>query len=181
MVSRRRRSVLVLLPVAGLVLSACAGARDPAGPTVMALPAKGESFALFQQHDATCRQYASDQTGGKSPGQAAANNGIAHALIGTGIGAAAGALIGSATGHAGSGAAIGAGTGLLAGTLTGAAAGRNAGASVQNRYNIAYAQCMAANGERIAQPTAPRPAAVVYAAPPVVYVPAPVYGVTPVP
>lgn len=176
--SCHRRYAAVLIPaVLALAGGGCA-ARMPASPTVMALPAAGESFTVFQQHDATCRQYASDQTG-QSPGQAANRTGIGHALAGAGLGAAAGALIGSVSGHAGGGAAIGAGSGLLAGTLLGAGARRNEAAGVQNRYNISYTQCMVANGERIARPAAP--AAMVYAVPPprVVAVPAPVYVVPP--
>jgi hypothetical protein len=167
-----------LIPAAlGLALAGCA-ARVPPGPTVMALPAQGESFSLFQQHDATCRQYASEHTDGRTPGQAGISRGIAGAAVGTGMGSAAGALIGSASGNAGAGAAIGAGSGLLAGTLLGAVRGRNAAAATQSRYNIAYSQCMVANGERVPQPIAPAP--VVYAAPPpgVVYVPPPVYTVS---
>ena len=98
---------------------------------------------------------------------------MAGAVVGTGLGAAAGAVIGSASGHAGGGAAIGAGSGLLAGSLLGGASARNAAASAQNRYNIAYTQCMAADGERIPQ--------LVASAPSVVYVPAPVYAVAPPP
>jgi len=146
----------------------------------MALPAKGENFALFQQHDATCRAYASAQTGGQTPGQAAARSGIAHAALGTGLGAAAGALLGSASGHAGPGAAIGAGSGLVAGGLLGGASGRRAAAATQNRYDMAYTQCIVAQGERIVPP-APPPAMLVYASPPVGYVPVPVYAVPPPP
>lgn len=159
------------LAAAGLLLAGCA-ARVPAGPTVTALPAPGESFAVFQQHDASCQQYAAGHTG-VSPGQAGVRRAVTGAAVGTGLGAAAGALFGSVSGHAGAGAAIGAGAGLLSGTLLGSAAGRNTAAAVQNRYNIAYTQCMAANGERVPSPT-PRP--VVYAVPPsaVVYLPPPV-------
>jgi hypothetical protein len=169
----RRRVAGVVSSVLALAVAGCA-ARAPTGPTVLALPAPGENFALFQQHDATCRQYASAQTG-QSPGQAAARSDIASAVVGTGVGAAAGALIGSASGHAGGGAAIGAGTGLLAGTLLGAGAGRNAAAATQNRYNNAYTQCMVANGERISPPAGPPPSVVYVPPPSVVYVPAPVY------
>jgi len=142
----------------------------------MALPAKGENFALFQQHDATCHAYAAAQTGGQTPGQSAARSGIAGAALGTGLGAAVGALLGSASGHAGGGASVGAGTGLVAGSLLGGASGQRAAAVTQDRYNIAYTQCMVANGDQIVAP-APPPAPVVYALPsPVVYVPAPVYA-----
>ncbi|MBN9509193.1 MAG: glycine zipper family protein [Alphaproteobacteria bacterium] len=181
-VASRNPWLMRLLPTVIMVgMTACA-AREPAGPTVLALPAKGESFALFQQHETTCRQYATGQIGGQTPGQAAARNSVAGAAIGTGVGAAAGALIGSASGHAGTGAAIGGGGGLLAGTILGSASGRNAAASTQNRYNNAYTQCMIANGEQIA-PTAPPPPRVTYVAPPpVVYaVPPPVVYTTPPP
>ena len=162
----------VALPfVLGLVLTGCAS-QGPTAPGVMALPAHGESFALFQQHDATCRQYASAQTRGLTPGQGAAKSGLGGAAIGTGLGAAVGALLGSASGHAGTGAAIGAGTGLLAGGLVGSAHGKQAAGSIQQQYDMSYSQCMIANGEQIVPPAAP----VVYAPPPpVVYAPAPVY------
>ena len=163
-----------LAAVVGLVLSGCATQRVT-GPNVMALPAQGEPFEVFQQHDVTCRQYAAAQTGGQSPGQAAAASGIAGAAAGTGIGAAAGALLGSASGHTGTGAAIGAGTGLLAGTLLGNASGSKAAESTQSHYDAAYTQCMIAKDERIAPPALP-PARVVFrpAPPPpaVIYVPA---------
>lgn len=164
----------------GACLAGCANP-GPAAPTVMALPAQGESFTLFQQHDATCRAYGSAQIGGQTPGQTAATRGIAGAALGTGLGAAAGALLGSVSGHAGGGAAIGAGTGLVAGSLLGGARARRAAAATQDRYNVAYAQCMVANGERIATPALP-PAPVIYAPPPpVVYVPAAAYAVPPPP
>jgi hypothetical protein len=168
-----RRAVLVLAAV-GLGLSGCATTRKPAGPTVLALPAAGESFAVFQQHDATCRQYAAIQTGGQTPGQAAARDQVGGAVAGAGVGAAAGALIGSASGRAGNGAAIAAGSGLLAGSLLGAGRGRAAAASLQNSYNMSYTQCMVANGERVEQP-APRAVAYRSAPPPVIYVPQPTY------
>ncbi len=174
---RRRGGISDLIAVAiGLSLTGCA--RRPTAPTVMALPKPGESFAVFQQHDITCRTYASAQTGGQSPGQAAAQSGMTGAAVGTGLGAASGALLGSVSGHMGAGAAIGAGAGLLGGSLMGAASGQHAASSVQNQYNASYTQCMLANGEMIAPPAAP---AVVYTAPPpaVVYAPAPVYVAPP--
>ena len=172
-----------LLPVAiGLSLTGCAD-QGPTAPTVMALPARGEGFSLFQQHDTTCRAYASAQTGGQSPGQAAAKSGVAGAALGTGLGAATGALLGSVSGHAGGGAAIGAGTGLLTGGLLGSATGSRAASSVQNRYNAAYAQCMVANGESIVPPPGvayvPTPVFAVPPPPRIVYVTPPVYAVPP--
>lgn len=165
--------------VAVLGLAGCV-ARAPAGPAVMALPAPGETFAVFQQHDTTCRAYASARTGGASPGQAAAKSEVATAATATGLSAAAGALFGSVSGHAGTGAAIGAGAGLLTGGLLGVGSGARAASSLQHQYDIAYTQCMVADGERIVPPAAPPP--VFYAPPPqVVYVPAPVYALPPPP
>jgi hypothetical protein len=177
--SSLRRCTSTLLPLIGLALSGCVTQRVTS-PTVMALPAAGENFAVFQQHDTTCRQYASSQTGGKTPGQAAAQNGAAGAVIGTGVGAAAGALLGSVTGRAGNGAAIGAGSGLLMGTVMGSASGRNAATAIQHQYNMNYTQCMVASGERIAPP--PPPPTVLYpvvAPPRVIYVPSPAYALPP--
>jgi len=165
-------------------LAGCATPR-PTGPTVMALPKQGESFEVFQQHDIACRGYAATQSGGQSPQQAAARNAIGGAAVGAGVGAAAGALIGSASGRAGNGAAIGAGSGLLAGTLLGSASGRNAATSVQHQYNMAYTQCMVANGDRISPPAPPRTRMVYRPGPPpppaVIYAPAPVYVAPPRP
>ena len=169
-----RQRLAVLSSYAVLCVAGCA-APGPASPTVLALPAQGENFTLFQQHEQTCRSYASAQTGGQTPGQAQARSGLGGAVLGTGLGAAAGALLGSAGGHAGTGAAIGAGTGLLAGGLLGTAHGRDSAATVQTEYNNAYVQCMVAQGERV--PPATRP--VIYAPPPAIYVPAPVYVVPP--
>jgi len=87
----RRRTLVAA--ATGLTLAGCA-ARIPPGPTVTALPAPGESFASFQQKDASCQQYAGGQVGA-SPGRAGAHRALAGAVVGTGLGAAAGALFGS--------------------------------------------------------------------------------------
>lgn len=171
----RRDMSIVSVTFLGLALSGCAQP-GPATPSVLAVPARGENFALFQQHETTCRQYAAAQTGGQTPGQAAAKSGLGGAVLGTGLGAAAGALLGSASGHAGTGAAIGAGSGLLAGSLLGSKHGQEAAASTQNRYDMSYEQCMIASGEQIVPPS-PR---VVYAASPPIYVARPVYVPAPV-
>jgi hypothetical protein len=170
-----------LAAVVGIVLSGCATQRVTE-PNVMALPSQGEPFEAFQQHDVTCRQYASARIGGQSPGQAASASGLAAAAAGTGIGAAAGALLGSASGHAGTGAAIGAGSGLLAGSLLGSASGSKAAASTQSHYDAAYTQCMIAQGDRIAPPALPPPRVVFRPAPPppaAIFVPAPAYVTAP--
>jgi hypothetical protein len=164
-----------ILPLAG-----CAAAPPRRlSPTVLALPAPGESFAAFQQHDDLCRGFAAERVGAAPPGQVAANRAAAGAVVGAGVGAAAGALLGSASGHAGGGAALGAGTGLLAGVLAGSARGRVRAAAVQRSYDMAYTQCMVGNGERVAPPGGAR---AVYAIPaPTVVVPAASYAPPPPP
>jgi len=144
-----------LVTAIGIASSGCTTPRVT-GPNFLALPANGESFEEFQQHDVTCRQYAAAQTDGQSLGQAPAS-GITGAAAGTGIGAAAGALLGSASGHAGAGAAIGAGTGLLAGSLLGDISGGKSAESTQSHYDASYTQCMIAKGERIQTPSPPSP------------------------
>ena len=139
-----------------LILGACTAA-PPAGPHALVVPGPGKTFEQFQADDASCRQYASAQTGYGSPQQAAN-----QAAVGTGVGAVAGALLGSATGHAGTGAAIGAGSGLLLGSAVGANNAQASAASLQRQYDMAYVQCMVGHGHSPAQP-APAP---VYPYPP---------------
>ncbi|MBB5468765.1 hypothetical protein OKW30_002392 [Paraburkholderia sp. Clong3] len=82
----------------------------------------------------------------------------AISMVGTAGGAAAGALIGAGAGNAGAGAAIGAGAGLLLGSMMGSAQHNQTEASLQQQYDNAYAQCIAAKGYTI---ETPRPAAIV--------------------
>ncbi len=146
---RRVKEIAVLAGT--LALGACAVA-PPAGPSVMALPAKDKSFADFQQDDMTCRQYASVQTGGTSPQQAANDSAATSAVVGTVLGAAAGAAIGAAAGNPAAGAAIGAGSGLFLGGASGLGAAGYSAAALQQRYDMSYVQCMSAKGESV--PTA---------------------------
>jgi hypothetical protein len=139
-------ALVVACPVA-----ACAVA-PPAGPSVIALPSQGKSLTVFQQEDAQCRNYASATIGYLQPGQAGTQAVVGSAAIGTALGAAAGAAIGAAAGNAGAGAAIGGATGLLGGTAVGA---NNAGAGeydLQQRYNVAYTQCMYSRGNTVLAP-----------------------------
>ena len=59
------------------------------------------------------------------------------------------------SGQAGAGAAIGAASGLLFGSLFGLQNSAAAAGSVQSAYNMAYAQCMAAEGNRVPPPAYP--------------------------
>lgn len=137
------RKIYRLSPLAVLLaLGACASV--PSGPGVMALPGSARNFDQFRADDASCRQFASSQVGGTTPGQAAVDSGVRSAALGTVIGALAGAAIG---GHHGAG--VGAGAGLLFGGAAGSAAASESSHALQRRYDAGYVQCMYANGHRV--------------------------------
>jgi hypothetical protein len=125
------------------LLFLCACAQIPTGASVAVLPAPGKPFEVFTAEDQACRAY-SAQSAGANPNDAAAKSVASSAVIGTVIGAAAGALIG---GHNGIG--TGAGLGLLTGTAVGASRGAEASYTAQQRYDIAYEQCMYAKGNQL--------------------------------
>jgi hypothetical protein len=148
----RIRHVAALLSALGL--AACAVA-PPAGPRVAALPPPNKPLEVFQQEDLRCRQYGAAATGGAAEAQAAAANATNAPVAGTAIGAAVGAVIGAAAGNPALGAAIGGGTGLLFGSASGANQAAFSELSMQQRYDIAYAQCMAASGNAVPPPDSP--------------------------
>ncbi len=151
--------------LAVLVLGACA--TIPPGPRVMALPGTGKSFDEFKANDYECRQYAESQTG-MNPNDAVANSAVSGAIVGTAVGALAGAMIG---GHGGAG--VGAGMGLATGAIAGSGAGGASGRNFQQRYDVAYQQCMYARGNKVpvaGRMESPRPA---YGPPPGYYPPPP--------
>ena len=115
----------------------------------MALPAQGKPFEAFQQDDASCRGFATQQTGGESAAQAGSNSAVNSAVLGTALGAGVGAALGSVGGAVGAGAAIGGATGLLAGSAVGAGNAQAAGGSLQARYDTAYTQCMYSKGNSV--------------------------------
>ena len=133
-----RLSASIITPL--LLLSACAS--EPMGPTVPVMPAPGKSFDVFQGDQAACKQYASNQVQGGA--QQANNRQVGTAVIGTLLGAGLGAAIGG-----GQGAAIGAGAGALGGTAVGAGPAQNSSYSLQQRYNLSYAQCMYSRGNQV--------------------------------
>ena len=153
-----RAALALLVP---LSLGACTVA-PPTGPTVLAVPNQGKDMQTFQAEDLSCRNYAAAQIGGTTPAGAANQSAVGSAAVGTALGAAAGALLGAAGGAAGTGAAIGAGTGLLAGSAVGAGNAQVSSGSLQQRYDMAYTQCMASVGNGV---QAPPPAVVAYPAP----------------
>jgi uncharacterized protein YcfJ len=122
------------------------------------MPAANKPFDVFQQDQAVCKQYADQQVAGQA--QAANNQAVGGAILGTALGAGLGAAIGG-----GRGAGIGAASGALVGTGVGASQSERAGYSVQQRYDIAYQQCMYSRGNQVPgyQPAYPPPAS--YGAP----------------
>jgi hypothetical protein len=132
-----------LSPLAlSLLLGACASI--PTGPSVMALPGSDKTLDQFQADDASCRQFALDQIGGKTPQAVANNNAVRSATVGTLLGAAVGGLIGGR-----GGAAIGAGSGLLIGAASGSDSATRSGYGSQHHYDNAYSLCMYDKGERV--------------------------------
>src|SRR5579875_1913488 len=114
--------------LATVALCACVG---PLGPTIPVAPGPGKSFAAFAADQETCRQYADAQVG---PQAAYANSrAVGSALLGTALGG----------GH---GAAIGAASGAVVGTAAGASGAGFAQMSLQQQYDLAYAECMSAHG-----------------------------------
>ena len=160
--------------ICAAAVSACVA--PPPGPTILALPARGKDFGRFQQEDATCRQYADQQSGAISASDASTQNTVGGGVIGTLLGAAAGAAIGAATGNPAAGAAIGAGGGLALGLSSGSSSGQQSAGGIQQGYDNAYAQCQVSYGNRIGLPQQPQ-AAYAYPPPP----PPPVYGYPPPP
>ena len=111
----------------------------------MVLPGTGKSFDQFRFDDNECRQYAHMQSGGNAPDQAGVDAGVKSAAVGAAVGAVAGAAIGR-SGHA---MAAGAGIGTAGGALAGTGAAAQTGRTVQQRYDIAFQQCMYAKGHKI--------------------------------
>lgn len=151
--TRPPRSGGVGVPLAAaavLALQGCAVA--PTGPNVMVLPGAQKSPAQFQADQAGCQQQAQALV---APGVEAANQqAAATAVVGTALGAAIGALVGyggyGGYGHyAGQAAAWGAGAGLMYGGAVGGGASQTANHGLQQRYDNAYAQCMAMRGNQL--------------------------------
>lgn len=160
-----RLSAACLIPV--VFLTACT--TEPTGPTIGVMPAPGKPFDQFAREQAECKGYASSQVAGNSQGSNSRQLGTA--VLGTLLGAGLGAAIGG-----GRGAAIGAGAGALGGTAVGAAPANEANYTLQQRYDLAYAQCMYAYHNQVPGyqpgPAAYQPAPA-YAAPPPAYAPPP--------
>jgi hypothetical protein len=157
------RTPTVALVIAALAVSGCVSV--PTGPRVAVFPASWKPFDVFRADDAACRQWAQQQLG-VEPVAAAQQSVAGSAAIGTILGAGLGAAIGAAAGNPGIGAAIGAGAGLLGGSAVGADAAAVSSWELQGRYDIAYQQCMYANGHQISGVAAWTPRGYVMPPPP---------------
>jgi outer membrane protein OmpA-like peptidoglycan-associated protein len=123
-----------------VALAGCA--TQPLGPSVVVMPAANKPFEVFQQDQAVCTQYASQQVGGAA--QEANSKAVGTAVVGTLLGAGLGAAVGG-----GQGAAVGAASGAVVGTAIGANGAAYSQYSLQQRYDIAYSQCMYAKGNQL--------------------------------
>lgn len=146
MIKTRTTVAIVATTVAVGLLAGCA--TEPMGPTIPVMPGPNKSLEAFQADEATCEQYASQRVAGQV--EAANNTGIGEALLGTALGAGLGAAVGG-----GRGAAIGAASGAVVGTAVGANTTGWAQMSVQQRYDVSYAQCMQTKGDKVPGPRHP--------------------------
>jgi uncharacterized protein YcfJ len=122
------------------LLSGCAS--PPMGPTVAVMPGPNKPFQVFQSDDAVCRGWANQAVQGQA--EAANNQAVGAAVLGTVLGAGLGAAIGG-----GRGAAIGAGAGAIGGTAYGANRSQWSQLGIQQQYNVAYQQCMYSHGNQV--------------------------------
>jgi hypothetical protein len=137
---RLTAAMAIILPLCGCQPT------PPTGPTIAVMPGPGKSLSQFQNDDYVCRNFAQNQSYAPPVTGVGCPGGTAGAT--TVVGAAGGALLGAAGGNAGMGAAIGAGVGLLGGAAWGAHKNNQSQASMQQSYNIAYAQCMRTKGNQ---------------------------------
>jgi hypothetical protein len=135
----------------------------PNGPDIAVMPGTGKTFEHFRQDDTICRHFGAQSIAGATPDEAASRSAVKSALTGAIVGAAAGVAIGG-----GKGAAIGAGSGLLLGSAVGSSASVYASGIMQQRYDVAYMQCMYTKGNRV-----PTSGSLVAAPPPAIYPPPP--------
>lgn len=125
---------------AAIALGACAP--TVMAPTVPVMPGPNKPFPQFTADQQTCQGYANSQT---APLAAQANSqALGGALLTTALGAGLGAAVGG-----GRGAAIGAASGALVGGGMAAQGSSLAGMSIQQQYDIYYAQCMYARGNQV--------------------------------
>jgi hypothetical protein len=142
----RIRTIFLTTALAGFV-SGCV--TPPMGPTIPVMPGPNKSLDAFQKDEAVCEDFASRRVAGQA--EAANNTAIGESVLGTALGAGLGAAVGG-----GRGAAIGAASGAVVGTSVGANTSAYAQMSLQQRYDMAYAQCMSTKGDQVPGPRHPR-------------------------
>lgn len=161
----------IFLTGAAVVLTACAA--SPMGPMVRVLPAKDKPFEQFQVEHAACKQYAFEEVRGQA--EVANTTGLVQGIATTALGAGLGTAIGG-----GQGAGIGAAGGAIAGSGIGASTSSQQQSGIQQQYDNAYIQCMAAKGNMLEQQVLCQPAPAVVsspASPTVIYTSAPAVSV----
>lgn len=136
-----------MILAAGLALALGGCAVAPTAPSVMVLPGSQKSPEQFQSDANACQQQA--QALLANDAQAANNQAVTSAAVGTVIGAAAGALMGQGSHNPSAAAGWGAGTGLLIGSTVGGGNSQAASYSLQQRFDIAYMQCMYQRGNQV--------------------------------
>lgn len=114
----------------------------PQGPTVAVMPSTSKSFSVFQDDNVVCKHYAAAEVSGGQKSDTNMQVGIA--MVSTLLGAGLGGII-----DGGRGALIGAGAGAVGGTGIGAVKASKDGTNLQDRYDIAFSQCMTARGNQV--------------------------------
>jgi hypothetical protein len=114
----------------------------PMGPSIPVMPSPNKPFEVFRDDQAICMNYAGQQTSGDA--QQANNQQVLTGVAGTILGAGLGAAVGG-----GRGAAVGAAYGAMGGTVIGAGGAQRAQMGLQQRYDLAYAQCMYSRGNQV--------------------------------
>ena len=131
--------------VLSVAIAAGACTTLPSGPSVAVMPAPNKPFEVFQRDDLVCRDYANRQLG-IDPATHEQNQVASGAVAGAAVGAVAGAVLGRGDGED---IAQGAGAGMIAGTAMGADRAQHDSYRLQERYDIAYMQCMYAKGNQV--------------------------------
>jgi uncharacterized protein YcfJ len=142
---KQPRIPMILAAGAALALGGCAVA--PTAPSVMVLPGTQKSVEQFRGDSAACQEQARALLANEA--QAANNQAVTNAAVGTVIGAAAGALLGQGSYNPSAVAGWGAGTGLLIGGMAASGNSQSASYSMQQRFDIAYVQCMYQHGHKV--------------------------------
>ena len=131
-----------LIPIAAAMVLLAGCVSTPAGPTVAVMPAHNKSLAAFHDDQVLCKNSASEEVAGEASHadwmQAAVAGG--GTLLGAGIGAVAGG---------GQGALIGAGVGAAGGSAASYIPASKSEKTIQERYDVAYSQCMFMRGNRV--------------------------------